>query len=118
MHPKKVEEIEALVEQSKCISEGRVAGAVVAQLKQRFPEISGNLFLLSHIPDQGEDFYRFVSGDAWVYEIEVPRDSGTIEVANALSFMEFRARKHSRSTNRTLDAIKVLLSRLRYREDH
>lgn len=104
MHPKQLEEIERLREQSRLLY-------AITILKERFSYLSQDIFLLSTIPEQGEDLYIFALSTDMVCTVEIPRSGEPGFVDLIETFRDFRKRSHSTQTNRTLDAIELIVRR-------
>jgi hypothetical protein len=111
MHPKQLEEIERLREQSKQIAAGELLPDVVAFMKREVPNLGDHMFLRTWIPEQGEDVYSFVTSNALCVTVEVPRHGGTYEISEIRSdesLLEFK--QGNLSKDRTLNAIRFILS--------
>jgi hypothetical protein len=108
MHPKELEEIERLREQSRRIANGELCSEAVALMRERVPELGENLFLIKHIPEQGEDFYVFVADYRLVISVEISRHGEPSEI-EVTPIHEYRHGRTGALDNRTLDAIRAIV---------
>ena len=110
-HPKQLEEIETLREQSRQIADGELLPAIVALMKDQVPDLGQNLFLIGHTFDPWEDAYTFVADYKLVVFVEVSRHGDPTEI-KVMSMQEYRQRFSGKLSNRELDAIRVLIQEL------
>ena len=108
MHPKQLEEIERLREQSRRIANGELCAEAVGLMREQVPELGENLFLINHIIDQGEDIYIFVSDYRLVISVEISRFGEPSEI-EVTPIHQYRRERTGALDNRELDAIRTIM---------
>jgi hypothetical protein len=113
MHPKQIEEIERVKAQSRRLATGELLPGVVAFMRREVPELGEHLFLTAHIPEQGEEFYGFVTSNGLHVTVEVSRQDGAIEITELKSDGSLlHLTPGNLSKDRTLNAIRYVISEL------
>jgi hypothetical protein len=75
-------------------------------LQNRFPDLSDNVFIIAHVPEQGEDLYDVLVDATDIVHVEIPRTGASQPLIERSSLERYR-QMHSAQTKaakRKLDA--------------